>query len=195
MIEDRFALALAILRNVKRQYPDAFLAGGFLRDMDFGIVPKDVDIFTWASVVDEHPKFEIDIDEHYSSDSRITFVAARPEFILPTDVVFLADGTENEAQAVALFALGIQQIYWGDVPGILELDEMLGSEQGVIKTTNYNHDKENKCLTVRRCGTELEAGTIAAKVRKLQAGHFAGWPLVVPPEFEEFELILHGGAL
>lgn len=70
---------LKILQEVQQKYPEAIIAGGFLRDLFFGKEFKDIDIFINESKEKEEPYEEISVsffpksscNMQYSTDDQI----------------------------------------------------------------------------------------------------------------------------
>lgn len=197
MSQDKLELAVNILSLVKHIYPDAFIAGGYVRDLDNDREPKDLDIFTF------HPPFEdaclkgsMERDEEYHADSRIDCVSCFNEFKVPVDVIHLGAVNSDQDEAIANFALGIQQAKF--VIGLSApepFDDLIAPKpRWIVQGTEaYKRDKENKTLTICRCATEPETYGIAAKISKLTQEKYAGWSVVIPIEFLPWSKILLGG--
>jgi hypothetical protein len=63
------AWALNALQRIRVNYPDAFIAGGFLRDLYHGVEPKDLDVFTFQLPKEEENDSGIDKSQFYKLDS------------------------------------------------------------------------------------------------------------------------------
>src|ERR1051326_6342173 len=94
--EDWLELAVKIWKHAVRVYPDAFIAGGYLRDIDNGHKPKDLNIFTYEiPIQDAEYRTDLQRDEEYLADSRIDVVTRFSEFKVPVDIVHLSPGIAN----------------------------------------------------------------------------------------------------
>lgn len=169
--------ALRALRTVREDYPDAFLAGGFLRDAAVGITPKDLDFFTFLPLKEDEKQDEK--REPYA-DERILAVADRkiPDVVFPVQIIQLSPewGTTVEEQ-VAAFALGAQQAYY--------------TGNTVQWSDAFADDLRDQTLTVTSCRNENEAKSVGFKVYSLDQRGYATWALQVPTEFQEYRHIIY----
>lgn len=163
---------LKALRRVREDYPDAFLAGGYLRDLVACLEPKDIDIFTFQPPLrDEIPVAE---SVEYPKD-RIVGVSSRVGFEYPVQVIHLKpEMATTPEQVVSQFALGIQQIYY-----VNEVCALLP----------FAKDMHGKTFTVTYCESDGEAWKIGRKLFHLK-NKFPGFSLVIPTEFSMFEKTL-----
>jgi hypothetical protein len=171
------------LKLARQDYPDAFIAGGYLRDLYNGVEPVDVDLFTFAQPKEDEVDIGVNASEHYKVN-RIVMVASRnmPD-LDDVQIVFLDSEAvwrgnhdeesralviEHRAKAVGMFALGAQQIFYdGDT---------------VYVTEAFKHDVLNRVFTVTFCEDENEAGCIVGKWNSLRR-RYPGWRLKVPGQF------------
>lgn len=190
MDQDKLEMARGILYIIKKQFPDAFIAGGFLRDLDNMHEPKDLDIFTFQPPMDyDIPTPLLEADETYHGDSRIIGVTRYDVFKIQVDVVHLLplDGPDSQLEAVEHFALGIQQIMLKETIG----GGVFGANSfEIVRTDQYIQDQTNRTLTVYRCSTAPEASGIGAKVKSLSPKY--PWTLVIPSEFTHYTEYLTG---
>lgn len=173
---------LKALRRIREDYPDAFLAGGYLRDLVAGVEPKDIDIFTFKpALAAEAPVPPSDANAWYPM-GRLTGVSLRSGFDYPVQVIHLnPDSAKTPEEAVAQFALGIQQIYYVN---------------DVAALRPFAADMQGKTFTVTRCDSSGEAWSIGRKLFRLK-DKFPGFTLAIPPQFAEhahtIEYFMQGG--
>jgi hypothetical protein len=164
--------AVTMLKIIRQDYPDAFLAGGFLRDTMLEVPPKDMDFFTFMT-----PKAEDqpEMDKKEYIDQRIDGVVKRKGWELPVDIIFLNSNVDIPAVAVSQFALGIQQI-WYD--GIF-----------LNRLPPFWDDMRYKRFSVQRCDSENEAFAIARKMTALEE-KYPGWGRRIPERYKAYKEIL-----
>jgi hypothetical protein len=188
----------ASLLEVRKLYPDAFLAGGYLRDRKVGVRPVDVDFFSFLPIRSDRTQYV----SHWDSadfglvEKRLTGVESfgAVDFDVPVDLL----GVEmpraipvqiihidpvystTPAGVVSKFLFGAQQSFW--MP-----DQLYG------KTEAYMYDMHNRCFTVTRCEHELDVSSTWLKwegtsAREGLSSRYRGWKLRVPvlwwPRFE-----------
>jgi hypothetical protein len=163
---------LKILKQIQTDYPDAFIAGGFLRDLNIGLVqPKDLDIFTFCDPKGDEKDEGVEFEPFYNVQ-RVVFVGRRDieGFDLPVQLIFLDKKlAHTPAAAVAQFALGIQQVWHtGDKWGWHHV---------------FEEDRTFKRFTVTNCKDVDEGVAIMYKISSLQL-RYPGWEAVIPDEFK-----------
>ncbi len=123
----------------------AVLAGGFLRDMDNGVQPKDLDFFLMAPEVDTEG-FAKDIfdsfghtfkllgreGEEYPMGLRVFESVTYPEGDFPINLIFTPHGHRHPLA----FDIGLCEIY------------LLRPGDPLFRSRNYIQDKENSTLTI-----------------------------------------------
>lgn len=148
--------AVRVLGEVRQDYPDAFIAGGYLRDLYFEKTPKDLDIFTFQSLLEDEERVTGDV---VYEENRLLAVANRTfNFDIPVQIIqinpSLAFGGGTPHGAVSHFALGLQQIYYDGISYKI--------------TDAFLTDARNKTLTATHCTTWREANAIRRKVEQLK---------------------------
>lgn len=141
-LEERARNALA---KVQEFDGDAVLAGGFLRDMDNGVQPKDLDFFLMAPEVDTEGfaksifdsfghtfKFLGREGEDYPMGLKVYESVTYPENDFPINLVFTPYGHRHPLA----FDIGLCEIY------------LLRPGDPLFKSRNYIQDKENNTLTI-----------------------------------------------
>lgn len=191
---------LEAYNHVRKEYFDAFLSGGYLRDRALDLKPKDVDIFTFQAIKPGNAYSED--PNHVASElggvSRVLGVEKNPDLCsYPVDIIHLnpAWTMENEmsgkimaaaqtkdetdlviptARAVVeMFSLGIQQILYD-------------AERNMVDwTLAFHEDVRNRTMTVFRVDGEGAALSLFNKWKALTKDKFQGWKLVVPRRWEE----------
>ena len=141
-LEERARNALA---KVQEFDGDAVLAGGFLRDMDNGVQPKDLDFFLMAPEVDTEGFAKSIFDsfghtfkllgregEEYPMALRVFESVTYPENDFPINLIFTPYGHHHPLA----FDIGLCEIY------------LLGPGDPLLRSQNYIQDKENNTLMV-----------------------------------------------
>lgn len=182
-VREKMFVARAILKGIRKDYPDAFIAGGYLRDLFCKREPKDLDIFTWQMPKDEDMNYSTSGDS-YGEDPRITCVINRPGFVFPTQIIVLDDNTDREAVAVSQFMLGIQQIW---IEG--------GPDGQLVWLPPFIKDIHQERFTVTRCTNEREAYSIARKLTSLEGKYGKPWVRAIPDQFAQYTEILAGNGI
>lgn len=194
LIEDD---VMAMLAVAQMDYPDAFLAGGYLRDRILGITPKDIDIWTWKPLL-EGRAYTTDSENSVAADDigriagveRIIDVAElqayregltpdQPMCNYPVEIVHLHFELIRDIRTVVrTFAFGIQQIAY------------IAEENTIWWSSMFDHDLLNLTMTVSRTQDKSEACSIHNKWKSLTTHRLKGWKLVIPKQFvgmyEEF---------
>ncbi|MGZ5676849.1 MAG: hypothetical protein ACXWHC_18810 [Usitatibacter sp.] len=172
--EARIALSWA-----KTRYPDAFIAGGYLRDLALDRKPKDLDIFTWEVEIKGEGKSMIDHDgvDHDEwvalyEGSRITD-AEVPVTLdgvsLPVQIVHLNRAVADNCQLVASqFMVGLSQLW--------------SNGDRVWGTDAFFRDRADETFTVTRCEGHPEMQRILRKVASFNE-RYPTFGIVIPPEF------------
>lgn len=189
LVEDN---VMAMLALAQMDYPDIFLAGGYLRDRILGIEPKDIDFWTWKPLL-EGRVYTADSENSVAADDigRIAGVERiidradiqafreglskdRPMCDYPVEIVHLHDEKTRDIRTVVqTFAFGIQQIAY------------LVDEKTIWWSPMFDHDLLNLTMTVSRTQDTSEAFSIYNKWKSLTAKRFKGWKLVIPEQFAD----------
>lgn len=194
MNEEKLTLAQEIAIVIRELYPDAFVAGGYLRDLDHGLEPKDLDIFTF---LEPKPsaliRLDLEKDEEYHGDARINCVTGYSVFKVPVDVIHLDAGADAHDAALN-FALGLQQIWmtWNEAAGDPNCVFSV-PEWKIYRSNQYIWDRQHQEMTVCRCSTKPEAISIYHKIKSLQV-KYPHHTIVIPKQFEYYRDILTTGA-
>lgn len=133
------------LTKVQEFEGGAVLAGGFLRDMDNGVQPKDLDFFLMAPEIDTEGFAKSIFDsfghtfkllgregEDYPMGLKVFESVTYPENDFPINLVFTPYGHRHPLA----FDIGLCEIY------LLRPDDLL------FKSRNYMRDKESNTLTI-----------------------------------------------
>ena len=141
-LEERARNSLA---KVQEFEGGAVLAGGFLRDMDNGVQPKDLDFFLMAPAVDTEGLAKCIFDsfghafkllgregEDYPMGLMVFESVTYPENDFPINLIFTPHGHRHPLT----FDIGLCEIYLRR-PG-----------DSLFRSRNYTQDKENNTLTV-----------------------------------------------
>ena len=141
-LEERARNALA---KVQEFEGGAVLAGGFLRDMDNGVQPKDLDFFLMAPEVNTEgfAKSIFDSFGHtfklleregagYPMGLKVFESVTYPKNDFPINLIFTPHGHHHPLA----FDIGLCEIY------------LLGPGDPLLRSRNYIQDKENNTLTV-----------------------------------------------
>ena len=123
----------------------AVLAGGFLRDMDNGVQPKDLDFFLMAPEVDTEGLAKSIFDsfghtfkllgregENYPMGLKVFESVTYPIGDFPINLIFTPYGHRHPLA----FDIGLCEIY------------LLRPEDPLFKSRNYMRDQENNTLTI-----------------------------------------------
>lgn len=180
-------LALALM-----DYPDAFLAGGYLRDRLLGLKPKDIDIFTFQPLLEGRtPQSFNSVNSAGGGEARVVctesiiggYPASEFDPLLggnlqpdpyPVQIIHLNPaGTHAPTRetAVLQFVFGIMQIVFD-----IDTDQVLG-------TSAFSLDAQRRTFTVCRCNGNADAFFAMKKFQMLQP-KFEGWTLMVPRMWE-----------
>lgn len=169
-----------VLDIVRKDYPDAFIAGGALRDAAQHRAWRDIDVFTWRNIpLDE--RMDLPQDNTLDSGAAPRVAAVRVPYYYHH-----ADGRQHEVQliqfapdraepgdireAVSQFSLGINQI-WFD-----------GKEVNYMQV--FVKDYDQKLFTITHCESEHEMLRILHKVASLR--HKYANELRIPARFHEY---------
>ena len=141
-LEERARNALA---KVQEFEGGAVLAGGFLRDMDNGVLPKDLDFFLMAPEVDTEGFAKSIFDsfghtfkllgregERYPMGLKVFESVTYPVGDFPINLIFTPYGHRHPLA----FDIGLCEIY------------LLRPGDPLFRSRNYIQDKENNTLTV-----------------------------------------------
>lgn len=125
------------------------LAGGFLRDMDNGVLPKDLDFFLMAPEVDTEGFAKSIFDsfghtfkllegegENYPMGLKVFESVTYPENDFPINLIFTPHGHRHPLA----FDIGLCEIY------------LLRPGDSLFRSRNYIQDKENNTLTITAVG-------------------------------------------
>lgn len=179
----RFDISEMVQRTVRdsleihrEDYPDLFLAGGYLRDRFLQIPPKDVDFFTFRPPIQDSERVPFDADRSGGGDIRIAEVTHGGVCMeMPIQIIhFSRDIQPSDPRSeVEHFLFGMQQI-------------VLDEERGFIDATEaFWRDIENRTMTVCRCANEKDASIGFNKYKSLLT-RYPNWTLVVPTRFAGF---------
>lgn len=180
------------LSTIQKDYPDVFLAGGYLRDRLLGLNPKDVDFFTFLPLLEgRSPDIDKGDPTHSQGggETRVTGVEQVFDYAevyagkapYEVQVIHLNPSFAPDCfKAVELFAFGLQQI-------LLNPDT-----HAVDRTQAFNDDVTQRKITVWRCHGTDDAHAIYKKYQHLTKTKFRDWQLHVPEkwvkEFSQFSI-------
>lgn len=177
------------LLEARGLYPDAFLAGGYLRDRATGVFPTDVDFFTFLPIredrlehltVSDSASFGL-VENRLTGVEKFNDVGASDPYgfnaIFPSQIIHmnpLYAGTPWTT--IQKFLFGAQQVFW--------TSEISG------KTPEYMQDIQCKTFTVMRCDHAFDAGSVAFKWFGTPAKtglklRYRGWNLRIPEKWRE----------
>jgi hypothetical protein len=184
LVEPQVAEALMKVREL---YPDAFLAGGYLRDRASGVFPTDLDFFTFLPIREERKEFitiadsagfglvekrltNVETFKDVDFTSADTFGAVFPAQIIHMNPEYAA----TPWTTISKFLFGAQQVFWApDISG---------------KTPYYLQDMQCHTFTVTRCDHAFDASSVAFKW--LGTGNktglkkrYSGWILRIPEKW------------
>lgn len=176
-VPDAAKVALAWAR---RFYHDAFIGGGFLRDVYHGVEPKDIDVFTFAEemrpggedMLDDERIPRDEFEAIYGAD-RILFIERAvqlPGVDFPVQVIHLDKlSAVTPAEAVSQFMLGASQVWTED-------GEM------IFATPAFHEDVRLQRFTVTYAECPHELQRTMQKVVSLQ-DRYPDHHLAVPARF------------
>lgn len=176
--------ALHALEEIRQWYPDAFIAGGCLRDLLHGAEPKDIDVFTFEAAVlrpgvrglremvkSGDAVFEPEDAKLVDAYDQARVVEVEPmieNWVVgaPVQIIHLRRkgeefamgdlGASTMLEAIQQFHLGICQI-------------MLRNDgKSFMTTPAFTFDCRDECLTVRYCDSGEEAARIKRKAAALR---------------------------
>lgn len=164
------------LSLVRVDYPDAFLAGGYLRDRYMKIPPRDIDFFTFLPMIEGRNEVSFDATQSQANDFRIDKVEreSRIDIALPIQIIHFSDEVKDSdpRTEVTHFLFGMQQILYD-------------MERGFVDATEeFWDDIKNKTMTVCRCQGIADAIIGRRKYERLRE-RYPDWQLVVPERFRE----------
>lgn len=167
--------ALKALTNVQKHYPDALIAGGFLRDMATERTPKDIDIFIPYQVLPVGfplaPELSTDGLAEYCNGTDVACVWDLRGYELPVQVIMLQPYLDT-VERVKNHDFGICQIWWHG--------------QGVAEyTPEFIQDLRAKTFTLIHCEDNKEYRRSIRRWYRLSE-KYEGWALVIPDEFQRF---------
>lgn len=146
-LEQGIELARPVLTAIQTVRRDAALAGGYCRDIDNGVQPKDMDIYlthgnqtfdilvAQVAAVTGHTFRLVGAAEEgnaYPDGLTVYETVTKPEDAFPINLMFTA------REHHLTFDTGLCDIYW------------LGGERNLNRSTSYNHDREQQLITINR---------------------------------------------
>ncbi|KQW02224.1 hypothetical protein [Rhizobacter sp. Root1221] len=166
-------VGLDALKTVQAVFPNAILAGGFLRDLLLDRTPKDIDIFVPHTGCFQPGTLQLVPmmgAAEYMEQTEVSYIWDVPGFELPVQVIMLCPGLDPVDRAKA-HDFGICQV-WNDGAGL-------------EWTPAFDKDWSNRTFTLDHCEDQKEFDRSMRRYERLQE-KFAGFPLVIPPQFESF---------
>lgn len=156
---------LHALQQIREDYPDAFIAGGYLRDLIHGKPSKDLDIFTFCQprpdeVICPPNRIDYPLDRLFGIGER-----GFPD-LPPIQLVFCkpVPGRTNEPETiVSMFALNFQQIFspnGTDIRWLVPFQDALNTKQ--VQMVFCESVSEAVHMMVKIGNKDL-AGTLSAR--------------------------------
>jgi hypothetical protein len=173
---------VAVLAAIQVAAPEAFLAGGALRDLDLGREVKDLDIFVSEAGYGAAQVVLSQLDYAPANRQCLDYVGADFSVV---------EGREFKREGEVTVNLVCLRADFGFPSGLYRFDLGLcqigfdGRE--VVKTAAYIEDATNKTLTVLRCESVDQMVRTEQRVERLQA-KFPDWPSIIPAEFAQFQV-------
>jgi poly(A) polymerase-like protein len=177
-----YARVLATLQQVA---PEAHVAGGVVRDTILQKQIRDVDVFMADTHVEEAAALlrsacsyvKVGAWKQYLgfSDPAMTCVAKfeKADETIPICIIGLLPSFANPRDNIARFDFGICMAAFDG--------------KRIIRTAEFDQDVEAKTFTLCRADNYEQFAYSFSRFEKITAGRYAGWRLVVPPEFEELD--------
>lgn len=192
------ALWNALLEKVRVQYPDAFIAGGAVRDAIYKRQPRDIDVFTWLPLDQEHHQLPQDnwidnidnlpLEDGTKESSRLINVSRYmmyDEYLDDEPNPFVDRGLMqivqvnpqayepgNMAAVVSQFGLSIQQA-WYD-----------GKE--VFTLPAFDRSKRDNTVSITYCESAHEMVRLLRKVWRMTLRPPACGRLIIDPQWHPY---------
>jgi hypothetical protein len=173
-----------ILEALQKVEPLVHIAGGAVRDTILGKPIQDIDIFADDAFVETIAELlrsrfgYVKVGEWKQylgfSDPAMTRVAKfeKAEETIPICIIGLKWGYITPKANIGRFDFGIC------MPAF--------DGENIIKTEKFDTDVENKTFTLYRADNIEQFIYSMSRYKKITAGRYAGWELVIPKVFEEF---------
>ena len=167
--------ALKALTDVQKHYPDALIAGGFLRDTATGRTPKDIDIFIPHQELPRGfplaSELSVEGGAQYASGTEVECLWDLTGYELPVQIIMLRPGMDPVERSQN-HDFGICQIWWNGV-GQAEYSEA------------FIHDIRHKTFTLTHCEDESEYKRSIRRWDRLSQ-KYPEFSLVIPDKFQRF---------
>jgi len=181
---------LAYLHILDQYLYKAVIAGGCLRDLDYDLEPKDVDIFV-------HRDPETQEDDHQLIDDASNFANFGLKFITSSSLEYanprISYALNMKDNAPGAFnPLPVQLVYTKAYPPSMEVPffdfgicQIWCGMDGEVHTTEaYEKDKLDKTLTITRCDNKVQARRTAQRIHKFFK-KFPDHRLIIPEQYKQ----------
>lgn len=189
----------ALLWELRVQYPDCFIAGGCVRDAIYRREPKDIDVFTWLPLDENHLTKPTDnpfVSEVDLANVDIALLEGTRESKRLTAVSKYMGFDHGGASHLYQIVQASNQLYEpGNVQGLVK-QFGLGVQQAwfdgeqVHTTEAFDMNYRLKCITVEHCESDLEMQRLLRKVFRIwqHDGSRTGELIIKPAWFEHLDV-------
>ena len=171
----------ALLSSIRQVAPEAHIAGGAVRDTLLEKPIHDIDVFlddanleaAAAHLRSAHAYVKVGEWKEYLgfSDPAMTHLAKfeKADAPIPVCLIGLKPDFVDPAANMSRFDFGICMAAFDGTT--------------VTRTAEFNDDAEAKTFTLHRADNLAQFSYSMSRFKKITAGRYAGWGLVVPQEF------------
>lgn len=187
-------LAAPEFAKIRARVPGSYMAGGYLRDADNGVQPKDRDYFLWAPNQEEIDQCIAQIaddtghtfkllgttvgETRYPEGLVVYESEEKPEGDFPLNLIF-AVGVEHTQ-----FDLGLCEIYWWQ------------PDSHPYKTGNYIRDQEARTLTlVNWTPAKTREEPLTQELYEADFAHTLNHIRRIKEKYPDFQVLIHHNAL